>query len=348
MRLALICACLAGPAAADLTFCNRTDIGATVAIAYSENGVWVSEGWWRVEPGQCRPVVRAALAKQFYYWRAISGTRVLVDGAYRFCTSDDAFTIQGEADCEARGYQSAAFREEEVAGMADFTVTMTDPGGAPAPDPAPDPAPAAQPVDAGPGTFGEPYTIVAEFRGCWAVQEERECEFFLEGWHYVASETGPTDLAIIDALEGMSEGTRMQVSGDMISYAGDRAEITIRSFQPVSAPPTSAPPVSSVSIDGLMEHLQGYWNSDAGDGYAWVVKDNFLREIYDGNIMRESFFEIAPTCAASDGQGPVIIAWPEPNEGDGPECYVVTETAQRHLAVRDVTAGTVFSFSYSE
>lgn len=336
MRAALILCVVASPAMADLNFCNETSERASVAIGYNDGGVWTSEGWWRVEPGQCRAVVKGDLSKRFYYWRATSSSGAVAEGEYSFCTEANAFTIAGDEDCEARGYRREKFHEAEIGEATDYSVYVT--AGV-------DDGPPQE--DQGPGTFGEPITIVAEFRGCWAVSEDIECEFAADGWLYVASEAGPTDPAIMSALNVFSEGMRLQVSGDLISYAGDRADIMIREID-IAPPADPEPdPAPSVSMDGLMDHMQGFWDSDAGDGYAWIVEGNFLREIYDGNIMRESYFEIAPECAASDGQGPVVIAWPEPDEGDGPSCYVVTETGPRHMAVYDVLEGNYFSFSYS-
>ena len=336
MRALLILPLLAGPAYADLTVCNDTDIRSTVAIGYHNDGSWTSEGWWGIEPGQCRSVVKGKLPKRHYYWRATSADGPVVTGDYSFCTASDAFTIVGDKDCADRGYKKAGFREEDIGEATDYTLSI-----AALPSATPEPK-----ADAGPGTYGEPFTIVGVFRGCWATAEVMECEFHADGWRYIASEEGPTPLGVIDALGVFSDGMRLQVSGDLISYAGDRADIMIRGIEP--APAAAPAPAPKVSTEGLMQHVQGYWESDAGDGYGWFIEGNRLREIYDANLMRESFFEIAATCAASDGRGPVIIAWPEPDEGDGPSCYVVTEAAQRHLAVRDVVEGQNYSFSYSQ
>jgi uncharacterized membrane protein len=349
MRLAPVLVpllCFGGPAFAGLTICNESDIRATVAIGYKGDKGWTSEGWWGVEPGDCREVVKGDLPKRYYYWRATTKKGPFPEGKYRFCTQSDAFTIVGDENCGDRGYASELFNEEDIGDALSHTVILR-PGDAPGdrdaarkfPDPGWGP-------DNGPGTYGEPLTIVARFGGCWATDEVRECVFAADGWLYVASEEGPTDLAVIDAMEVFSEGMRLQVSGDLISYSGDRAEIMIRDID--AAPePVAPPPPPRPSMAGLMDHIQGYWDSDAGDGYTWIVQGNFLREIYDANILRESYLEIAQSCAASNGQGPVIIAWPEPDEGDGPSCYLVTETAQRHLAIFDVIEGRHYSFSYS-
>ena len=202
--------CLGTPAFAGLSSCNDSDIRATVAIGYKGDDGWISEGWWGVDPGQCREVVAGDLPKRYYYWRATTKAGPFPEVGCGFCTQFGAFTIVGDEDCEGRGYRRQMFNELDIGGAADHTVRLS-----------------------------------------------------------------------------------------------------------------------------------------AGDGYTWIVQGNFLTEIYDANIMRESYLEIAPSCAASNGQGPVVIAWPEPDEGDGPSCYLVTETAQRHLAIVDVIDGRSYSFSYS-
>jgi uncharacterized membrane protein len=343
--------CLGTPAFAGLSFCNDSDIRATVAIGYKGDDGWTSEGWWGVDPGQCREVVSGDLPKRYYYWRATTKSGPFPEGGYGFCTQTGAFTIVGDEDCEGRGYRRQMFNELDLGDAADHTVRLSAADAPRAKDearkstsPAPVEAP-GWPADNGPGTYGEPLTIVARFAGCWASQEIVSCEFEADGWTYAASEEGPTELAILDSLPVLPEGMRLTVIGDLISYSGSQAEIMIREI--TEAPELAPPPPPRPAMAGLMDHIQGYWDSDAGDGYTWIVQGNFLTEIYDANIMRESYLEIAPSCAASNGQGPVIIAWPEPDEGDGPSCYLVTETAQRHLAIVDVIDGRSYSFSYS-
>ena len=41
-------------ASAELKFCNKTGKEQVVAIGYKEDGIWVSEGWWRIPIGECK------------------------------------------------------------------------------------------------------------------------------------------------------------------------------------------------------------------------------------------------------------------------------------------------------
>lgn len=353
MRAFLLLPFLATPVFADLKICNETAIRATVAIGYAQDGDWVSEGWWTVKAGDCRTIIKGDLPKRYYYWRATTREGAFAEGGFSFCTQSEPFTIEGDSDCEARGYETAFFREEDIGEARDHTITLaqkdapkdTARKSAAKPQTRIAPASPARISDAGPGTYGEPLSITANFGGCWATNEVQECEFTADGWTYVASEEGPTDLGIIDALNVFDIGTRLQVSGDLISYSGDRADIMVRSIE--AAPSASSSATASVSMEGLMQHLQGYWDSDAGDGYGWAIEGNILRVIYDANLVEEYAFELYPECAASDGQGPVIIGWPEIDPSMGPACFLVTETAQRHLAVRDMVENIAYSFSYS-
>ncbi len=322
---------LASPGFAGLSFCNQGSTLATVAIGYKGDGGWTSEGWWRVDPGDCREVISGDLTKRYYYWRATTQDGAFPTGDYGFCTQSDAFTIVGDQDCDARGYRRQMFDEVEVGTANDHTVHLLAQD-APQPDWAP---------DSGPGTYGEPLTLVGYFNGCWSSDEVTSCEVHADGWTYIASEEGPTDPAILQALPVLPDGMRLTVQGDLIAHSGTQAQIMIRDV-------SAAPPRPTPDLDGLLDHLQGVWDSDAGDSYAWIVQGTVLQEIHDANLMRQSHLQIAPHCAASDGQGPVIIAWPDPDPGDGPACFLVTELAQRHLVLRDMVHGQFHSFTYSD
>ena len=357
MRLVLPLVLLASPAAADLTFCNESGMGVTVAIGYSDGGLWTSEGWWTVDDGACRSLVKGDLPKRYYYWRATAKAGAFAGGAYSFCTDGEPFTIAGDGDCEGRGFDTSLFRETDIGEAVAHTITLR---AADAPRDvnrkatvrdtrqdiarkAPPPAPVR--ADAGPGTFGEPLSLTATFRGCWAVAEERECSFEAGGWTYVALETGPTAPEVIDQLDGFADGTEIGLSGDLIFHEGNRAEIMVRHAAEVPPVPTM-PSEDSARWDGLMEFLQGDWEADDGSGSGWMIEGNRLRVIHDANIAEEYDFEIHDDCAASNGLGPVIVGWPNYAPSMGPACFLVTGTGPRHLVVRDVVEGWSRNFSY--
>lgn len=336
---------------AGLNVCNQTDLRASVAIGYNQDGTWTSEGWWIVDPGSCKTVVGGALSKRYYYWHATNSNGAFSGENYTFCTRSEVFTIAGDNDCAQRGYNRADFNEVDTDRDAEFIITLE---ASKAPSRASgavkkSPSPPQDVVAPPPGTYGEPFTIVAEFLGCYQEGATRSCDFYTDGYYYLASTTNPTMPSIFDDLANFSEGTMFEITGDMISYEGESVEITIRDFD---IAPDDAPSNDTASDPGsyggdVVQHVQGFWDSDDDSAYSLLFQGDVLTEFYDANLMQRSFFQVYPECAASNGLGPVIIAYPDPDEGDGPSCYLVIEMGPRSLILRNMVAGGDLSFSFA-
>ena len=188
---AAFCLAFAPQAQAGLSVCNDIGARASVAIGYkADDGRWTSEGWWVVEPGECARVIGGDLPKRYYYWHATTSAGTFESANYMFCTSPREFTIQGDTNCNVRGYDRVGFNQLDVGDATDFTLHL-----------APGALSTGAPFGGPPGTYGEPYSLVVEFLGCWAVAEELQCEFTTDGWTYVAFDTDPTDPDIIDDLQ---------------------------------------------------------------------------------------------------------------------------------------------------
>ncbi len=124
----------AGAAQAALEICNRTSVLQTVAIGFKGEKDWTSEGWWNIDPGNCAIVLAGDLTRQYYYYYAESKNEDFQGQDYRFCASDDVFTIVGDTSCEERGYDTLSMREIDTGPSAtSFTVTLVDDGGKPSP-----------------------------------------------------------------------------------------------------------------------------------------------------------------------------------------------------------------------
>jgi uncharacterized membrane protein len=127
------------PAFAGLSFCNRTAGAIEAALGYRDDSEdksqkWISEGWWRIEPGQCARVYAQPLLYRyyFYYGRALTQTSkdtppTVWSGKYMFCTDDKAFRVEGDSDCAARKLQSTGFQELDLGGKTvDYTLDFKD------------------------------------------------------------------------------------------------------------------------------------------------------------------------------------------------------------------------------
>ncbi len=118
--------------------CNETAAKQSFSIGYEGSEDWTSEGWWNVEPGACATLIAGDLTKQYYYLRAeVDGGDFAGDEFY-FCTTPDAYTIVGDQNCEARGYDRENFVEVDIgAGSTRYTYTLAAEGNdrdVPAPD----------------------------------------------------------------------------------------------------------------------------------------------------------------------------------------------------------------------
>jgi uncharacterized membrane protein len=126
----LFSAFAACPAKAAMVFCNRTQNPIEAALGYREIVDWVSEGWWRIEPGQCARVFGKPLAQRFYLYYATSlapvetgKTAMSWGGKYQLCVDTKAFRVEGDEDCDMRGYRIRGFQQLDIGlSTRDYTL----------------------------------------------------------------------------------------------------------------------------------------------------------------------------------------------------------------------------------
>lgn len=125
----------ASPAFAEYMVCNKTKQTTSVAVGYYEdktpdgieNGVWVSEGWWNVEPGKCATPISGPLKVRYVYVYAEHPDGSSWPGESPFCAKDATFTIRGNTNCEKRGFYSKNFTEVDTGQEAkSYTTNLTD------------------------------------------------------------------------------------------------------------------------------------------------------------------------------------------------------------------------------
>jgi len=96
-----------------LDICNQ---GSTriekLAVGYSEDGDWKSDGWWSMNPGECRRVYEHDLknsGKAFYYYIEGTGWSTRADGA--FCVATNRNFTYFKRDIDSRCGQTITKRE---------------------------------------------------------------------------------------------------------------------------------------------------------------------------------------------------------------------------------------------
>src|SRR5947209_11082716 len=97
---------LTASARADLQFCNKTSYVLDLALALEEKSAAASRGWFRVDPGQCKPVLQGAIAadKIFVHARALAayGPSPLPQAGHAdFCVADGNFVIAAAKTCQS-------------------------------------------------------------------------------------------------------------------------------------------------------------------------------------------------------------------------------------------------------
>ena len=123
--LAVALSLLPGRAEADFEICNKTPRQTWAAFAHGEGGEWVSEGWWRLEAGECATVFAGDLIHRKYYFYAEADEGEW-SGEFYFCAQDNGFRIVGDSECKARGYYPLGFVEEDVGESVDWTANLIE------------------------------------------------------------------------------------------------------------------------------------------------------------------------------------------------------------------------------
>ncbi|MGE0753450.1 MAG: DUF1036 domain-containing protein [Variibacter sp.] len=118
MALAVFAAAMlsAAPAHADLQLCNRTSYIFDLALGLESKGATATQGWFRVNPGDCRTVLTGELnaEKVFVATRALPlyGSAPLVQtGGPQLCVANDNFIIAGAQKCPSGSNYLTPFNE---------------------------------------------------------------------------------------------------------------------------------------------------------------------------------------------------------------------------------------------
>ncbi|MEQ9258988.1 MAG: DUF1036 domain-containing protein [Roseovarius sp.] len=303
---------LPGAALAGLTICNDTSQQHSVAIGYKSGDQWISEGWWNIAPGACAEPVTGDLQSRYYYFRATAPGRSFPGEGYMFCTEQAAFTITGDADCVARGYESSDFAMIDTGTSAlSHTHRIVEPKGkdTSGKQQAANTAPAAPAAPASPsgtifrsglgrGEHGEPFTNRLGFQGCDFFDGFEACVFIGDGWKYMAAFDDPTPSGFLEQFYTTPLGVPMVVTGDLVSYEGRTAQLAVSEIEVLAGADTYAP---------QRQAMQGSWVS-ADDPNEELYIQGLEMHQYFGKEYSDSFLlEIAPDCAESAGTGPVIV-----------------------------------------
>ncbi len=305
LALTALVMALPGAASAGLEVCNQTSDEQSIAIGYQQDGQWISEGWWNIPAGDCKEPVKGDLKTRYYYLHASAAGRTYNGQGYSFCTQSDVFTIVGDENCAARGYDSTDFSQIDTGKTATHhTHTILE--AAQKQDSGQKQQAAAQPsaqARSGSGLVrgqhGEPYTDQLMFHSCDVFDGNEACKFIGDGWRFFAYYDDPTPSSYLRQFEGVPPNTPMQVTGDLMSYADRTVHLAITDMEPL----WGQDPYAHINAA-----LQGDWVSgEEGGEESLFIFGSEMHSYHDSVYSDTYFLNIKPNCPDSAGAGPVMV-----------------------------------------
>ncbi|MBA4801645.1 MAG: DUF1036 domain-containing protein [Euryhalocaulis sp.] len=130
--LALALSAAGGGAANAWDLCNETSFILEAAVAYQDSGAIMTEGWYRIRPGECvEGGPEDVIGPRFVYARsalAHRGGRREWQGLEALCADSGDFLLPGDANCEAEGLETLFFNAVSPAAEDSTFVEPADYG----------------------------------------------------------------------------------------------------------------------------------------------------------------------------------------------------------------------------
>ncbi len=379
LLLAATLAAGASSAQAGLEICNDTEVLQSVAIGYKGDKDWTSEGWWNIDPGACVTVVDGDLRLRYYYYFSEAAGQGFQGQNYFFCVENSEFTIIGDTDCEARGYQNEDFREIDTGQTAtEYTLTLVD-------EP-----PSETPRDPSDGSFGSA-SGPGGINGNGTVADHSEDTRVTGGEGTQSTEDVVLERPVTVSPEDLSTGIAPGRYGDAFSVEAvfqgcelsDGAaicgfhtdEVKLRAFYSGPTPDPllyaleELPVNTTVQIEGdLMNRrpytaevvirevvpitasgreaamrttMQGDWVLAEDDRIEITVRGAELYERYNGNFRGAKFLRLADTCDGA-ASGPVMIQVSVRKQSQ--TCYEILDLTGDRMELMRIGRGQRMSF----
>jgi uncharacterized membrane protein len=116
----------------DYSFCNRTSYAVTVAVGIKHGGLLVTRGWWPINAGECKDVIKGPLTQQSYYTFARSsfahtGAMRSWGGATNLCTGKGQFQATGDGNSQCGpGYETQGFAKVDTNGRSNWLTILKE------------------------------------------------------------------------------------------------------------------------------------------------------------------------------------------------------------------------------
>ena len=107
-------------------YCNKTEDPVWGAISEPDgDDVYLSKGWWRLEPGACAKIIKGELSSDHYYVYGVieegAEEKRLAGGDKTFCVNAVMFETKSDLTCADQDLDEAVFRRVEIGGSPSAT-----------------------------------------------------------------------------------------------------------------------------------------------------------------------------------------------------------------------------------
>lgn len=121
------------PASAALEFCNRSSYLLDAASAHEVEDGFLVQGWFKLNPGECKKVFSENLGDKEHYAFARTrpahgASRRLTSGDRMLCIDTVDFSFVSANGCTDRGLQKVEFARVATDGRNDWTATFSESG----------------------------------------------------------------------------------------------------------------------------------------------------------------------------------------------------------------------------
>lgn len=205
-------------------------------------------------------------------------------------------------------------------GFAEIVLTSID-ASAPAADP-PAPQPQIPTFEVTPGRYGEPFTLRGATQDCDAIDGAYFCDVHVDGWRFRIFQDERTPKGILDALGYMPPATPVEIEGDIVTQGDMTVEAVLRRVTRTGSDPFAA----------LRADLSGAWMSESDNAYEIDIYGGLQTEYYNSEFQAEFTLDLAESCPASGGAGPVMLLR---ERGGEPEtiCMIIDSVAAEELVL---------------
>lgn len=323
VALATLLSGVAAPAWAGLEICNDTAAPHEVAVGYKHNGDWVSQGWWTLDPATCATPIESDLKYRFYYYVSKSPGTDFRHDQLPFCTGRDPFRIDGDYECEARGYDKTYFAKIDTGGETKNHRQNLSEHSRSAD------AGALSDGDLAPGTWGAPFVGPAVFSDCSSLflGGIPYCSFVGDGQVFTVIDDNRTPDEVLAQLRWMARGTPVEIEGDWVRLFDGSAEMVLRSVREREPTPE----------DRMLQQLQGNWFSEVDSRDQFTIQGSARQNRYGGIATSMEYLSVMQHCKEHEGQGPYLFAWD--THGGTVLCYELTEITDTALTLRYLPHG---------